>query len=319
MHQPSAFSVGMPPGSRDPARNNFFTLAGLAPDFQFLSQGYTINNPLLQPETSEGRSVGIAVDIPQVKGLSFTIDYWELTQNNLIVGVGTVTGLDEAMLLAFTKRNSAASKSITSIDVGYQPLPGQNHNYQGDPNLLRNQVNASDIATFQLAYPKVPQSQRLAPLGTAVGSISSQQNSAGRNFTNGFDYSVRYDLPKTPFGQFRISIEWSEFLNKFTKSQPTFTKNDEIIQMITPKWKSSATIQWRQGPWDASVNASCQTDSRTGATATAAQYNSLGQPSYIKPKVVISSAGVATTNYYEVGKSQLQLNTAVSYRFGPEA
>ena len=67
------------------------------------------------------------------------------------------------------------------------------------------------------------------------------------------------------------------------------------------------------------MNASYQTDFRTGATATAAQYTSLGQPDYIKPEVVISTAGVPATTYYEVGKSQLQLNAGLSYRFSPEA
>jgi hypothetical protein len=50
-----------------------------------------------------------------------------------------------------------------------------------------------------------------------------------------------------------------------------------------------------------------------------AQYTAAGQPDYIKPKAVVSSLGVVTTNYYEVGKDQLQLNAALSYRFGPEA
>ena len=319
LYQPGAFSVGTPPGSRDAARNNFFTLAGLPPDIQVLTQSYTLNNPNLQPEISTGRSVGIVVDIPKIKGLSFTVDYWELTQNNLMISKGTSAGLDEQLLLAYTQAQLAAGKSITSIDVGSRPLPSAPNTYQGDPNLLRNAVTATDIATFQQAYAKTPQSTWLAPLGTWVGSIAQTINSTGRNFTNGFDFSVRYDLPKTPIGQFRVSTEWSDFLNKYTKSQPTFQKNDDVIQMIVPKWKSSATIQWRQGPWDASINANYQTDFRTGATATATQYNSLGQPSYIKPVAVVSTNGTVSTSYYEVGKSQLQLNTGLSYRFGPEA
>jgi iron complex outermembrane receptor protein len=319
LYQPATFGVANAPGSRDPARNNFYTLAGLPPDQQVLTQSYTFSNPLLQPEISTGKSVGIVVDIPQVKGLSFTVDYWELTQNNLILSKGTTAGLDEQMLLAYTQAQLAAGKNIVNIDVGSHAIPSLPNTYAGDPNILRNPVNATDIATFQLAYAKLPQSVWLAPLGTWVGSMAKVINSTGHNFTNGFDFSVRYDLPKTPLGQFRLSTEWSEFLNKFTKSQPTFGKNDEIIQMVTPKWKSSATIQWRQGPWDASLNASYQTDFRTGATATAAQYTSLGNPSYIKPEVVISTAGVPATSYYEVGKSQLQLNAGLSYRFSPEA
>ncbi len=319
LYQPASFSVGTPPGSRDPARNNFFTLAGLAPDTQVLTQGYTLANPLLQPETSTGKSIGIAVEIPQVKGLSFTVDYWELTQQNLLVSVGTTAGLDEALLLAYTQQQLAAGKSITSIDVGSHALPSLPNTYRGDPNILRNPVNSSDVAIFQQAYAKLPQSQWLAPLGTWVGTIAQTQNTTGRNFTNGLDFSIRYDLPKTPLGQFRVSTEWSEFLNKFTKLKPNFGKNDDIQQMILPKWKSSATVQWRKGGWDAGLNATYQTDFRTGATATATQYAALGNPSYIKPVTVISSSNVASVSYYEVGKDQLQINSSVSYRFGAEA
>ena len=319
LYQPSSFSVGTPPGSRDPARNNFFTLAGLPADIQVLTQSYTLANPQLQPEVSTGKSVGIAVDIPMVKGLSFTVDYWELEQNNLMVSVGTTSGLDEAMILAYTQSQLAAGKSITSIDTGSHPLPQLANTYKGDPNMLRNAANATDIATFQLAYAKLPQSVWLAPLGTWVGSIAQTQNTTGRNFTNGMDFSIRYDIPKTPFGQFRVSTEWSEFFNKYTKLKPNFGKNDDIQQMILPKWKSSATIQWRKGPWDVGLNAAYQTDFRTGATATAAQYTALNAPSYIKPFTSISGTGVATTVFYERGQSQMQVNSSVSYRFGPEA
>jgi hypothetical protein len=89
--------------------------------------------------------------------------------------------------------------------------------------------------------------------------------------------------------------------------------------MLTPKWKSSATIQWRNGPWDASVNATYQTAFRTGVTATAAQYNALSAPGYIKPVTVYASTGVGTVNYYERGEDQLQLNAGISYRFSAEA
>ena len=319
LYQPASFTVSTPPGVKDPARNNFFTAGGVAGgDAYILAQNYTLANPLLQPEVSTGKSVGIAVDIPMVKGLSFTVDYWELEQRDLMVSVGSSSGLDEAMILAYTQSQLAAGQSITNIVTGSHPLPFLPNTYKGDPAILRNAVTATDIATFQLAYAKLPQSQWLAPLGVAVGSIAQTQNTNGRNFTNGFDFSVRYDLPKTPLGQFRVSTEWSEFLNKYTKLKPNFGKNDDITQMILPKWKSSATIQWRNGPWDAGLNAAYQTDFRTGATATAAQYTALGAPSYIKPFTNISGTGVATTVYYERGKSQLQVNSSLAYRFGSE-
>jgi outer membrane receptor protein involved in Fe transport len=320
LYQPASFSVASPPGTRDVVRNNFFNAAGLGNDIQILTKTYSLPSPNLQPEISEGRSVGIAIDIPQVKGLSFTVDYWEITQNNLIVSQTTTAGLDESLLKAYTQAQLAAGKSITSINVGSRISPNEPaSNYQGDPYTLRNAVTAEDIAKFQQAYAKLPQSAWIAPLGTPVGSITQFVNSTGRNFTNGMDFSVSYNLPRTPLGQFRLSTEWSEFLNKYTKTSPGNPKNDDINRMLTPKWKSSATIQWRNGPWDAGLNMAYQSEVYTDATATAAQYTALGAPGYIKPVKVYANTGVGTVNYYERGEDQLQLNASLSYRFGAEA
>ena len=319
LHQLAAFTTLAPPGSRDPARNNFFTLGGLTPDAQILAKTYNTANPLLQPESSKGKSIGVVVDIPHIKGLSFTVDYWEITQNNLIVSVGSSAGLDESLLRAYTQAQLAAGKSITSIDVGSHALPEAANTYKGDPNILREAVNAADVATFQQAYAKVPQSQWIAPLGTWVGSTSQKQNTIGKNFTNGLDFSLRYNLPRTSIGQFRVSTEWSEFLQKYNRLLPNIGKNDDITQMVLPKWKSSATIQWNNRGWDWGLNATYQTAFRTGATATAAQYAALNNPDYIKPVTVVAGTGATSTVYYERGKAQLQLNTGLSYRFGPES
>ena len=319
LYQPAAFSVASPPGVRDISRNNFLTAAGLAADLQFLTKTYTLANVGLKPELTDGRTVGIAVDIPKIKGLSFAVDYWEINQKNLIVTQTTTAGLDESMLKAYTQAQLAAGKSITAIDVGSRLTPFEAGNYQGDPFWLRNPVNAADIALFQQAYARLPQNQWVAPLGTPVGGISQLINSTGRNFTNGLDFSVSYNLPKTSLGQIRASTEWSTFFNKYTKTSPNNPMNDEVIQMLVPKWKSTATIQWRKGGWDASINAAYQSDLRTGATATAAQYAAVGNPGYIKPVTVFNSIGIGTVNYYEKGDSTLQLNGGISYRFSAEA
>ena len=319
LYLPTTYAGGLAPGTRDPVRNNYVTAAGLPPDTQIITKNYAISNPALQPENSKGLSAGIVVDVPWVKGLSFSVDYWEITQSNLIVSQGTTSGLDESLLRAYTQAQLAAGKDINSIDVGFRLTPDAQTPYVGDPYILRQAVTVADRALFAQTYSRLPQSQWIAPLGQWIGFLSSQINSGGKNFTNGFDYGVSYYLPRTRLGQFRFSTEWSEFLNKFTKSKVGLPKNDEIIAMVTAKWKGSANIQWRKAGWNATVSASYQTDFRTGATATAAQYAALNKPGYIKPVVVYNNTGVGTVNYYEVGKDQLQINAGIGYRFGPEA
>ncbi len=316
LYQPTSFSNATPPGSRDPVRNNYFTSAGLPADAQIITRGYSIANPYLQPEQSTGRSGGVVVDVPQIKGLSFSIDYWEITQKNLIVSQSTTTNLDNQLLLAYTQQQLAAGKSITSINVGSHVTPDGTNTYVGDPFVLRNPVTPADIALFQQTYAVLPQNQWIAPLGSIVGSISQQVNSTGNNFTNGFDYSISYSIPRTRVGAFRISTDWAQFLNKFTRLKPNYGKNDDLIQMIVPRWKGSATVQWRLGGWDSTVNATYSTDVRTGASTTAALYTAAGSPAYIKTFNIVSTAGVPVLNYYERGGDQLQLNYGLSYRFG---
>ena len=41
-------------------------------------------NPNLQPEKSTGKSGGIVIDVPWVKGLSVSVDYWEIRQTDVI-------------------------------------------------------------------------------------------------------------------------------------------------------------------------------------------------------------------------------------------
>lgn len=315
LRQASSFTVASPPGNRDAVRNTYFQAAGLGTDTQVLNKTYTLNNPNLQPEESEGRSVGIAIEIPKIKGLSVSVDYWEITQNNLIISQTTTTGLDYASLLAYTQAQLAAGKDIMAIDVGSRATPSDTTAYAGDPYTLRAPVTDADKAKFAQTYAILPKSQWIAPLGTWIGASSQPVNSTGRNFTNGLDYNISYNLPRTRLGQFRFSTDWAQFLNKFTKTSATNPKNDDITSMQIAEWKGSATIVWKNGDWGASINATYSTDVRTGATATAAQYAALGMPDYIKPVTVYSNAGVGTVNYYEVGEDQLQINTGVSYRF----
>lgn len=314
LYQPTAFSVASPPGVRDTVRNNFFTGAGLAADVQELTKTYSLSNPTLKPEESKGRSIGIAIDVPKVKGLSLTADYWEIEQKNLIVTQTRDSALDEQLLRAYTQQQLAAGKSIDQIDVGYHTSPDSANTYVGDIRTLRAPVNDADRARFAAANAKLPQSQWMAPVGEWLGSISQIVNSTGKNYTNGFDLSASYSIPKTRYGQFLVQTEWSKMLNKYTKTTATSAKNDDLTAMILPQWKSSSTVVWRNVGWSASVNITYTSAIRTGANTNVATYNSLGQPSYIK-----AFYNNGAWNYYEKGKDQTQVNVGLGYRFDANA
>lgn len=311
LYQPSSFSNSAPPGSRDTVRNNYFLSAGLAADNQVLNRTYSVGNAALQPEESKGKSIGIAVDVPGVKGLSFTVDYWEIKQNNLVTSVVRDAALDAQLLLDYTQKELAAGKSIESISVGSRTTPTDTAGgYVGDPNTLRAPVTAEDRGLFAQTWAVLPRSQWTAAAGQWIGGISRSVNGSGRNFTSGVDYGVSYSLPKTRLGQFRLSTDWSQFRKKYTQTTPTAAINDAIVGLNTAEWKGSATIQWRRNAWAAALSGSYIGATRTGATTTQAVYESLGRPSYIR---VVTTNG--STSYVEIGDDQIQLNGSVSYRF----
>lgn len=63
----------------DPLRGNEV----LKPPYLQVSKG----NPYLMPETSRSRTIGLAVEVPFVKGLSFSADAWRTDYNNRIVSL----------------------------------------------------------------------------------------------------------------------------------------------------------------------------------------------------------------------------------------
>ncbi len=311
LYQPTSFSNSAPPGSRDSVRNNIFLSAGLTADNQVLNRTYSVGNRALQPETSKGRSFGVVLDVPRVKGLSVTLDYWELEQKNLVTSIGRDASLDAQLLLDYTQKQLAAGKSIESIEVGSRINPTDTAGgYVGDPNTLRAPVTAADRALFAQTWAVLPQSQWTAALGQWIGGISNSTNGTGRNFSSGLDYGVSYSLPRTRLGQFRVSTQASQFLKKYTQNTPTSSLNDSIVALNTAEWKGSATIQWRKDSWASALSAAYTGATRTGATTTKTVYDSLGQPSYIR---VVTNNG--STSYVELGDDQLQLNGNISYAF----
>jgi iron complex outermembrane receptor protein len=313
MNQPASFTVATPPGNVDLVRDQFFRAAGMSPDANVIFRNYTQPNPNLKPEKSQGISGGFVLEVPKIKGLSVSVDYWEIEQTNLIYTQTRVGEDDRALLHAYTQQQLAAGKNIFDIDVGSRLGPGA-HNYVGDPYTIRAAVTPEDIALFTQAYAVLPQSQWIAPLGGWLGTTQQEVNSQGRAFTNGFDYEVDYNLPRTSTGSWRFTATWSHFLNKYQKDTDTDPRNDDIIAMLTPKWRASANVQWKRQNWGATLNATYSSAIRTNAQTTEANYLNAGSPYYIMP---VFNDG--RQYFYETGHSTLQLNLGVSYKFNNES
>lgn len=316
VYAPTQFSRTSPPGELDTVRSNFFTGAGRPADTRVLTINYNIANRELQPEVSKGISAGLGLEVPGVKGLTVTVDYWEIEQRSLIISRGRDTSLDDSRLRAYTQAQLAAGVPIAQIDVGYRLTPGdESGNYKGDPNTLRAKVSAQDLALFAAANANLAPSRQLAPLGALIGGINSYRNSTGRNFTNGFDYTLRYQLPPTRLGRLGISIEWAQFLNKFSKLTPTDEKNDTVHNMDIPRTKAGGNLTWRLGNWSASANFTYHSPIWTGSNASQASYDRLkDQVTYLR--AIYNNGALA---YHEIGDKQTQLNLGLGYRWGAQA
>ena len=316
VYSPTLFSRTSPPGELDTVRSNFFTGAGRPADTRVLTINYNVANRALQPEVSKGTSAGLGFEVPGVKGLSLTIDYWEIEQKSLIISSGRDSSVDDARLRAYTRAQLAAGVPISQIDVGYRLAPGdESGHYQGDPNTLRAKVTAADLALFAAANGNLAASRQLAPLGGLIGGVNTFRNSTGHNFTNGFDYTLHYQLPPTRLGQIRLSIEWAQFLNKFSKLTPTDEKNDAVHNMDLPRTKVSSNLTWRKGSWSASANFTYHTPIWTGSNASQASYDRLkNQVDYLR--AIYNNGALA---YHEIGDKQTQLNLGLGYRWGAPA
>ena len=316
VYSPTLFSRTSPPGDLDTVRSNFFTGAGRAADTRVLTINYNIANRALQPEVSKGTSAGLGFEVPGIKGLSFTVDYWEIAQQSLIISNGRDTSVDDARLRTYTQAQLAAGVPVSQIDVGYRLVPGdESGNYKGDPNTLRARVTPADQTLFAAANGNLAASRQLAPLGALIGGVVTFRNSTGRNFTNGFDYTLRYQMPTTPFGRIGLSLEWAQFLNKFSKLTPTDEKNDAVHNMDIPRTKISTNLTWRKGGWTASGNFTYHTPIWTGSNAALSSFDRL-KDSVDYLRAIYNNGALA---YHEIGDKQTQLNLGLGYRWGAQA
>lgn len=294
-------------GSNDTYRS---PVTGLPTDGPSNRRSIAAGNPNLQPEESEGKSAGIVFDLPWVKGLSFAVDYWEVRQTSVISSSGSIAD-DAAALQAATANALGAGQAVGSIDLGSGTAA-----YRGDPAVVRLPVTQAD-RDFFAAYnaTRTPGNQR-----AVVGGIDFLRTTffnRASQFVNGYDLDATYRLPRTALGNFTVNTTWS-YLNDFhsytSASAPRtdlLGTNSAAVAGATPKWRSNSTVTWRNRGWTAGLSANylgSYTDS--GATTTAAIYESLGRPGYITP---VATNG--TTVYRYTVSDSIDYNAYLSYNF----
>lgn len=182
-------------------------------------------NQRLQPEKSENLSAGIVFQ--PIRAITFTVDYWRLRSNGVI-------GLQGAQ-----------------NQILYDLLLRQQGKF--NPNVVR-----------------------LDPVGTqVVGDLQFVQDdyfNLGPRTVSGYDFMLNVDLPRTPLGSFNIDLAASR-LNKLYQSPSEVQAallvanaagqlgtgitiplaGDQVQLNGNPRWRYSANVNWKSGPWSANV------------------------------------------------------------------
>jgi len=294
-------------GSTDTYRS---PVTGLPTDGPSNRRSVASGNPDLQPEESKGKSAGVVIDVPLLKGLSFGIDYWEIAQTNVIAASGSIAD-DNQALNAATQAALAAGQAIGSIDLGSGTA-----SYQGDGSVVRLPVTQADRDAFALFNSTRTPGNQKAVVG-AIDILRTTYFNKSSQFVNGLDFDLTYRFPATSLGNFSFNTNWTKLIDFHAYNAAGAARTDLLwtnsasVGGATPKWRGAATVNWRRKDWSASLSAYYIGDySDSGATTTQTIADSLGNPKYIVPVFTNGS----TVYRYRVNDS-ISYNATVSYRF----
>ena len=307
LYAPTRFTVDSAPGQTDIYRNNTVGNA------TYVMKRYSTGNLALKPVTSIGKSVGLVLEVPKVKGLALTADYWQIDQSNVIGSYSDAQlfNSDNAKLNAYTQAQLAAGITISQIDVSSGA-----DGYKGDPAIIRTVPSANDIAAFATYNTGKPAAQQAATVGTIISRSIQFQNLA-KGYASGVDLSLSYQVPALPFGRLSLSTDWSYMIRSYQLrdvpgAAPAFIERMNVDG--TTRWRGTNSVSWRQGNWNAGFSAYYIGRFADTATTTAANYATYGEPTYIAKQF-----DSGTYLYRYVVHDVVTFNASLGYRFKPDA
>ncbi|HEY0965990.1 MAG TPA: TonB-dependent receptor [Opitutaceae bacterium] len=278
----------------------------------YVQRTYFGGNPNLKAQESEGETFGVVIDVPGLKGLSLTGDFWRISRTNLLGQRSTaqIRASDDALIRAYTAQQLASGVPIGSIDIGSGTAA-----YKGDPDVVRFALTPEDATVFA-NYNAANPGNRQATAGK-VFSVNQPFVNLSSSETEGIDFGFRYVFPRTPAGNFIVSSDWS-YLSKSesTLSPPNVAPvtTNNLYSGGAARFRNTSSLAWRNGAWNGSLGMYFVGETHDSATITAAQYESLGRPDYIAP---FNTGGNVIYRY--VIESTLTFNLSLGYGFGPQA
>ncbi|MEZ5955723.1 MAG: TonB-dependent receptor [Hyphomonadaceae bacterium] len=229
------------------------------------------SNPNLENEDTETYVVGGNLNLAPVFNQSWltefrvSLDYWRFEQEGVIGAFGD----QEALALDFLRRRAGET----------------------NPNVVRAAVTAADQAAFDAWNLANPLDQRTAA-GQVLYIIDPYIN-LDRQVADGFDFGLSAGIDAGAWGEFDFSLETTylrtldvvrnDLLNALA-NDPTFGGDFTELQVDrievdgNPRWRGTASIRWRNGPFGA--GASLRYVSGFDDTGADVDLNSDGIPEY---------------------------------------
>jgi outer membrane receptor protein involved in Fe transport len=260
-------------------------------------------NPNLQPEKSEGGTLGFVLDVPYVDGLSVSVDYWKIHQTDLIAApnVAQLGEDDAARLLAATQAALAQGTPIDQIDLGSGTA-----GYAGNPLVTRSAlITDTDRAAFATYNAAHPQSQWVAPVGALIGISTPYTNLASATI-DGIDFNITYKTPQFSFGRLEFIADSTYLRDYQRRESPGAAIEHRIGLEGATKWRGTGNLIWSKNDiWQAGMSVYyIGSYADQNANVPAATAKSLGFPSYLYPidgvyyfRIKSSIAGNAFASY----------------------
>jgi outer membrane receptor protein involved in Fe transport len=263
-------------------------------------------NENLKPETAKSWVAGFVLDVPKVRGLSMTFDYWRIRQRDAITAFGIPDTFlrDELLLDLASQAALAAGKSISQIDLGSGTT-----NYQGYKNVTRAPVTEQDRAAFAAynARQRTTATMR-APVGDFVSLINDYINLGGRNLEG---YELGFPIPPAAVRHWTVHLKGEATRYVRREDELDGLTTSQLERNGFAKWRANATLVWRRGAWSAGWFTNYFGEfASTAATTTKAVYDALGAPKSI---MVLNDAGIQ--RYYMRVAPYILHNAHLAYQF----
>jgi iron complex outermembrane receptor protein len=266
-------------------------------------------NETLDPETARNWVAGFVADMPGIRGLSITADYWKIEQRNAITALGNaqVLALDELALDLATQAALASGKSIDQVDLG-----SGGSSYAGSNRVARRAPTDADRATFATFNAAQPtNATKRAVVGEITSMINDYINLGSRKLA-GVDFGLQYRLPRMGIGQFTLKGEGTRNLRRDEELADDGIVIDQLGKDGRAKWVGNAQLGWRKDAWSADwFTTYYGASADSSASTTQAIYDALGEPKSI---MVFNDNGIM--RYYMRVKPAVLHNMRVAYRFG---